>query len=136
MHASDLPAAILSDRDSVLPLFLVVLSACPFENASSPIVHMSGSSFMTVLRASFSIARIGKAITRSCVAPHKVSTCLCFDTGDKNKVKIGAHVHVGDKAVINTVGNVDTGFSSEVSIDSWVVIEPGAVLTSCMIGNR
>ena len=51
-------------------------------------------------------------------------------------MKIGAHVHVGDKAVINTVGNVDTGFSSEVSIDSWVVIEPGAVLTSCMIGNR
>eukprot|EP00752_Nemacystus_decipiens_P002127 g2029.t1 len=56
--------------------------------------------------------------------------------GDKNKVKIGAHVHVGDKAVINTVGNVDTGFSAEVSIESWVVIEPGAVLTSCMIGNR
>ncbi|CAM9439477.1 unnamed protein product [Ectocarpus sp. 6 AP-2014] len=56
--------------------------------------------------------------------------------GDKNKVKIGAHVHVGDKAVINTVGHVDTGFSAEVAIESWVVIEPGAVLTSCMIGNR
>eukprot|EP00904_Undaria_pinnatifida_P000658 jgi/Undpi1/10593/HiC_scaffold_29.g13043.m1 len=56
--------------------------------------------------------------------------------GDKNAVKIGAHVHVGDKAVINTVGNVDTGFSSEVIIDSWVVVGPGAVLTSCMIGNR
>lgn len=57
-------------------------------------------------------------------------------TGDKNKVKIGAHVHVGDKAVINTVANVDTGFSAEVAIESWVVIDPGAVLTSCMIGNR
>lgn len=61
---------------------------------------------------------------------------LSWSAGDKNKVKIGAHVHVGDKAVINTVGNVDTGFSAEVSIESWVVIEPGAVLTSCMIGNR
>lgn len=61
---------------------------------------------------------------------------LSWPAGDKNKVKIGAHVHVGDKAVINTVGNVETGFSAEVSIESWVVIEPGAVLTSCMIGNR
>lgn len=51
-------------------------------------------------------------------------------------MKIGAHVHVGDKAVINTVGRVDTGFSSEVVIDSWVLIEPGAVLTSCMVGDR
>ena len=59
-----------------------------------------------------------------------------FVKGDKNAVTIGAHVHVGDKAVINTVGRVDTGFSSEVTIESWVVIEPGAVLTSCMIGNR
>ncbi|CAM9611197.1 unnamed protein product [Pylaiella littoralis] len=56
--------------------------------------------------------------------------------GDKSKVKIGAHVHVGDKAVINTVGNVDTGFSAEVAIESWVIIEPGAVLTSCMVGDR
>lgn len=61
---------------------------------------------------------------------------LSWLAGDKNKVKIGAHVHIGDKAVINTVGNVDTGFSAEVAIESWVVIEPGAVLTSCMIGNR
>lgn len=61
---------------------------------------------------------------------------LPFPAGDKSKVKIGAHVHVGDKAVINTVGHVDTGFSAEVAIESWVVIEPGAVLTSCMIGNR
>ena len=57
-------------------------------------------------------------------------------TGDKNAVKIGAHVHVGDKAVINTVASVDTGFSSEVIIDSWIMVGPGAVLTSCMIGNR
>lgn len=65
----------------------------------------------------------------------KIDTFFCL-LGDKNTVKIGAHVHVGDKAVIDTVGHVDTGFSSAVIIESWVVIEPGAVLTSCMVGNR
>lgn len=63
-------------------------------------------------------------------------TAVSCSAGDKSKVKIGAHVHVGDKAVINTVGNVDTGFSAEVAIESWVIIEPGAVLTSCMVGDR
>lgn len=74
--------------------------------------------------------------TRLLLYSFLLDCCWFSSAGDKNKVKIGAHVHVGDKAVINTVGHVDTGFSAEVAIESWVVIEPGAVLTSCMIGNR
>lgn len=56
--------------------------------------------------------------------------------GDFNAVRLGAHVCVGDKAVINTVNSVDTGFAASVEVGSWVVIEPGAALTSCMIGDR
>ncbi|CAM9197950.1 unnamed protein product [Discosporangium mesarthrocarpum] len=66
-------------------------------------------------------------------------SCIWYGStvrGDKNKVKVGAHVSVGDKTVINTVGRVDTGFPSSVEIGSWTIIDPSAVLTSCSIGDR
>lgn len=56
--------------------------------------------------------------------------------GDFNAVRLGAHVCVGDKSVITTVDLVHTGFAASTDIGSWVIIEPGASLTSCMIGDR
>ncbi|CAM9879304.1 unnamed protein product [Choristocarpus tenellus] len=90
----------------------------------------------------------GRSVANGFVAPNasvvgdvKMMDHSCIWYGavvraDKNAVKIGAHVSVGDKTVINTVGRVDTGFSSSVDVGSWTLIEPGAVLTSCSIGDR
>lgn len=65
-----------------------------------------------------------------------VVSWVSIHAGDFNAVQIGAHVCVGDKAVVNTVNRVETGFAASVEIGSWVIIEPGASLTSCIVGDR
>jgi gamma-carbonic anhydrase len=56
--------------------------------------------------------------------------------GDKSKVTIGAESNVQDRAVINTVGSLDSGFPSDVVIGDRVTIGHGAILTSCTIGSN
>lgn len=55
---------------------------------------------------------------------------------DKNKVKIGAHTNVQDRAVIGTVSSLESGFPAEVSIGDKVTIGHGALLTSCTIADK
>ncbi len=55
---------------------------------------------------------------------------------DKNKIKIGAYTNVQDRAVINTVASLESGFPAEVDIGEKVTIGHGALLTSCVVGNR
>lgn len=56
--------------------------------------------------------------------------------GDKSKIKIGSKTNVQDRAVINTVSNLDSGFPADVNIGDNVTIGHGALLTSCIIGDR
>lgn len=56
--------------------------------------------------------------------------------GDQNIVKIGISTNVQDRAVINTVEQLDSGFPAEVSIGNFVTIGHGAILTSCEIHDH
>lgn len=56
--------------------------------------------------------------------------------GDKNKIKIGNKTNVQDRAVINTVTSLTTGFPADVDIGDDVTIGHGALLTSCVVGQR
>lgn len=55
---------------------------------------------------------------------------------DKNKIKIGNNSNVQDRAVINTVTSLDSGFPSEVDIGDNVTIGHGALITSSIIGDN
>eukprot|EP00596_Hydrurales_sp_CCMP1899_P006053 CAMPEP_0119041756 /NCGR_PEP_ID=MMETSP1177-20130426/13446_1 /TAXON_ID=2985 /ORGANISM="Ochromonas sp, Strain CCMP1899" /LENGTH=215 /DNA_ID=CAMNT_0007008049 /DNA_START=84 /DNA_END=731 /DNA_ORIENTATION=+ len=55
--------------------------------------------------------------------------------GDKASIEIGQYSCVQDRAVIDTVTEIDTGFSSNVVIEDYVSIGAGALLTSCTINN-
>lgn len=54
--------------------------------------------------------------------------------GDKSKIKIGVKTNIQDRAVINTVSSLETGFSADVDIGESVTIGHGALLTSCVVG--
>jgi carbonic anhydrase/acetyltransferase-like protein (isoleucine patch superfamily) len=53
--------------------------------------------------------------------------------GDRAPVRIGQHVSIGDRSVLNTVDAVDTGFSPALTIGNRCVIGPNCILTSCEI---
>jgi carbonic anhydrase/acetyltransferase-like protein (isoleucine patch superfamily) len=56
--------------------------------------------------------------------------------GDKSKIKIGHMTNVQDRAVVNTVTSLDSGFPSDVEVGNWCTIGHGALLTSCVVGDR
>jgi carbonic anhydrase/acetyltransferase-like protein (isoleucine patch superfamily) len=56
--------------------------------------------------------------------------------GDKSKIKIGSRTNVQDRAVINTVSNLESGYPADVDIGDHVTIGHGALLTSCTVGDR
>mmetsp|Transcript_5361 Transcript_5361/g.13757 ORF Transcript_5361/g.13757 Transcript_5361/m.13757 type:complete len:202 (-) Transcript_5361:206-811(-) len=55
--------------------------------------------------------------------------------GDANLVSVGFTSNVQEKAVIQTVEAVDTGFPAVVDVGDYVSVGPGCVLRSCTIGN-
>ena len=55
--------------------------------------------------------------------------------GGKNKITIGSHTNVQDRAVINCSAAVDSEFPADVLIGNSTSIGHGAVLTSCAIGS-
>jgi carbonic anhydrase/acetyltransferase-like protein (isoleucine patch superfamily) len=44
--------------------------------------------------------------------------------------------NIQDRAVINTVDSLESGFPSDVDIGDYVTVGHGALLTSCTVGNR
>jgi len=48
-------------------------------------------------------------------------------------VKIGPVTNVQDRAVIQAVSSLESGFNSDVSIGGYCTIEKGAILTSCIL---
>lgn len=55
---------------------------------------------------------------------------------DKNKIIVGACSNIQDRAVIYCSDKLDSGFSSEVDIGSFVTIGHGAILHSCTIRDE
>lgn len=56
--------------------------------------------------------------------------------GDLNKVSIGPFSNVQEKAVIQTVESLETGFPSEVKLGHKVSVGPGCVLRSCTVEDN
>lgn len=56
--------------------------------------------------------------------------------GDKSNIKIGSKTNIQDRAVINTVSDLETNFPADVDIGDFVTIGHGALLTSCTVGDR
>ncbi|KAJ8600995.1 hypothetical protein CTAYLR_010074 [Chrysophaeum taylorii] len=56
--------------------------------------------------------------------------------GDPNFVRIGPQSNVQEKAVIQTVETVETGFPAVVDVGECVSIGPGCVLRSCTVGKN
>jgi len=55
--------------------------------------------------------------------------------GDCNTVRVGLCTAVMDRAVLNTVPTLTTGFPSVLNIGNWSVIGPNSVVTSSTIGD-
>lgn len=55
--------------------------------------------------------------------------------GDKNKVKVGHCSSIQDKAIVNTVSSLPSGYAADVQIGDFVSIDKGAIITSSVIGN-
>ncbi len=55
--------------------------------------------------------------------------------GDRSKVMIGFCTSVQDKTVLNTVSELESGFSADIQIGHYTTISEGALLTSCTIGD-
>jgi carbonic anhydrase/acetyltransferase-like protein (isoleucine patch superfamily) len=53
--------------------------------------------------------------------------------GDKNTVKLGTWSSVQDRAVIQTVSTLESGFPAECVVGRQVTVGPSAVLTSCTV---
>lgn len=56
--------------------------------------------------------------------------------GDHADVSIGSMANVQDRAVIETVATLESGFPSAVSIGDYTSIGPGACLKSCVVENN
>eukprot|EP00597_Dinobryon_sp_UTEXLB2267_P003264 CAMPEP_0170080246 /NCGR_PEP_ID=MMETSP0019_2-20121128/16434_1 /TAXON_ID=98059 /ORGANISM="Dinobryon sp., Strain UTEXLB2267" /LENGTH=228 /DNA_ID=CAMNT_0010294125 /DNA_START=6 /DNA_END=692 /DNA_ORIENTATION=- len=56
--------------------------------------------------------------------------------GDNSGIKVGHMSNIQDRAVINTVESLESGFPSDVDIGDYVTVGHGALLTSCTVGNR
>lgn len=56
--------------------------------------------------------------------------------GDHADVAIGSTANVQDRAVIETVATLESGFPSAVSIGDYTSIGPGACLKSCVVENN
>jgi gamma-carbonic anhydrase len=55
--------------------------------------------------------------------------------GDCSDVRLGLKTAVLDRAVVNTVPTLETGFPAECHIGNWTVIGANAVVTSSRIGD-
>ena len=53
--------------------------------------------------------------------------------GDKSRIEIGSYTNIQERVVINTVPELESGFSPVVEIGSYVSIGHGSVLTSCVV---
>ena len=56
--------------------------------------------------------------------------------GDVNKVKIGPVTTVQDRAVVQAVSSLESGFGADVNIGGYCTIEKGAILTSCILEDN
>jgi carbonic anhydrase/acetyltransferase-like protein (isoleucine patch superfamily) len=55
--------------------------------------------------------------------------------GDKSKVKIGHCTSIQDRAVINTVSSLPSGYPADVQVGDFVSVDKGAIITSSVIGD-
>mmetsp|Transcript_14622 Transcript_14622/g.30000 ORF Transcript_14622/g.30000 Transcript_14622/m.30000 type:complete len:284 (+) Transcript_14622:117-968(+) len=55
--------------------------------------------------------------------------------GDCNEVRVGCYTAILDRAVVNTVQTLDTGFPASCHIGNWTVIGSNSVVTSSSIGD-
>lgn len=53
--------------------------------------------------------------------------------GDKNEVKVGSMVSIGDRVVIKTCSHLPSGFPAVVDIRKGTTIGAGSVLSSCTV---
>ena len=55
--------------------------------------------------------------------------------GDCEEVKLGLKTAIQDRAVVNTVPKLETGFPAECTIGNWSVVGVNSVVTSSRIGD-
>jgi carbonic anhydrase/acetyltransferase-like protein (isoleucine patch superfamily) len=56
--------------------------------------------------------------------------------GDLNDVAVGAYSSIGDRAVVHTTKSVEGHVSAGTVIGNYVVVEAGALLQSCTVGDH
>ena len=56
--------------------------------------------------------------------------------GDKSRIVVGFNSSIQDRAVLNTVSSLESGFIPEINVGHFTTIGSGAIITSSNIGNQ